>query len=278
MGYLTLDEFRSAPTAVDATNLAYGAAQGDQDAALARCIQRASDWADSYTTMQLGASTRTKTGRVTIARDGMLNLHPGDKPLVSLTSLQVGSQANQFSTVSDLAGAWIDEASFVVPVWSGVSTLGSLQFGTPRPGGRLLARYSFVAGYPCTTLTADTAVTASSLTVASTSGMVAGTQLVIVDGANTETVTVLAAPSSTTVTLAAPTVPAHVAGAGVHAMPEDLKEAIILLTTAFIQARGNDSLVMSQALQPGPPPGMDPVTVSSMKMAREILFNFRRMV
>ena len=56
--YLTLTEFKNAPTAVDISNLVWNSTdQAVQDAELNNVIARASSWVDTYCNQVLAATT-----------------------------------------------------------------------------------------------------------------------------------------------------------------------------------------------------------------------------
>jgi len=280
--YLTILEYRQAPTAVTTSDLVYGSGvQADQDAQLLQEIQRASDGVTSFCSSDLVASTRTMTEEVWINRAGRMAFHPGDGNLTAVTSISLGIAANALTAVSAtaLAAGWIDTKSnsFILPAGAGTFAAGAspLQVGTTS-ANRALARYNYVAGYPSTTLAVTAAAAATSVTVASNAGIVAGTVLTIVDGAKTENVTVTATPTTNTVAVTALAqthtfVAGPAAAIAVHAMPTDLRRAVVYLVSALVQSRGNDSLTMGQLLTPAPAVGVDASSSVNGAMARKIL-------
>lgn len=275
MGYLTAAEYVGAPTGVGIADLSYGGSSAVQTAELVRIIARASTWMDTTVNCILGAHTATRNQRVRVNRYGEIRLHPREIEPVSLTSLSYGWAANALTAVTPLTGAYIDEQDFVVP-WPGVGSFGpQIQFA-PSSGMPVLAVFTYVAGWPNTTLAATATAGAVALTVVSTVGMVVGQTLTIVDADKTEQVAVTAITSATVVAVTA-TANLHTFAAGalaaiaVHAMPEDLKEAAILATSGFIKARGNDAMVMNNSLAPGPTQGDDPTSSADLRLARSIL-------
>ena len=135
--YLTLDEYKNAPTALDYGNLVQGGTQAEQDAELTNAITRASSYIDQYCNQVLAATLDIEQQRARIRSDGTLRLHPKYHPIVSLNSLQLGFYPGQLTTMSDLSTVWIEEQELIVPLNSGSltwSSQGPLSFvGAPSP-------------------------------------------------------------------------------------------------------------------------------------------------
>jgi hypothetical protein len=127
------------------------------------------------------------------------------------------------------------------------SSQGPLAFGAGIGGSnQIFAKYTYVAGYANTTIVSGTAA-ASSIVVANAAGIIPGEMLRISDGANSETVYVSSTYTygNATVTLASPLLYTHTTGAAIGNLPNAIKEACILITTAFIKVRGDNSLTMN---------------------------------
>jgi hypothetical protein len=90
------------------------------------------------------------------------------------------------------------------------------------------------------------------MTVQSADGIVAGMQLRIYDGGSSERITVASnyTYGSTTVPLASALAYTHASGVTFGNLPQTIKEACILITTAFIKIRGDNSLTMNITTQP----------------------------
>lgn len=286
MSYLTPAEYVSAPTAVDTSRLVYGSDAAANTAELVTCIERASSWIDDTTGNPLVATVRHVTGRVSTSSDGFLVLRPGGvHPLVNLVSVSTGWAANALTALGDLSGTWIDRElhAFMVPLSAGVPSGPALGLATGRRG-RLMARYSYVAGFPNTTLAATAAQGATQLTVRSTAGMVAAaegqsaTVLTIVDAGDTETVTVTAVVSATVVQTTA-LAHTHTFGAdpakaiAVHAMPQSLKSIAVLRTSIEVRQRGNNAATFADSTDP--PSQLDPVSARDWFTIRDGLVNWR---
>jgi hypothetical protein len=132
------------------------------------------------------------------------------------------------------------------------SSAGPLAFG-PGIGGsnQIFTKYTYVAGFANTTVVAGTAG-ASTIVVANPIGIIPGEMLRISDGASSETVYVSSSYTygSATLTLASPLLFTHAEGAAIGNMPNAIKQACILITTAFIMVRGDNSLTMNITTQP----------------------------
>jgi hypothetical protein len=248
--YLTTAEYRQAPTGVDTTGLV----KGDQAASLAELgnvIARASSWADSLCGQVLAASVDVEAGRVAISRDGMLRIHPRQTPIIEVTGVSYGGSPNALTPLTDLSSLWVESTEFLAPLlgltgWSN-SFVGPLGFSAVRPGQTVFAQWSYVAGWPNTTLVAAATAGATQVTVTNAVGVTPGTQLTVYDGAQTEMVTVASTyiPGATILPLAAGLQFAHSqTGISVSALPPAVKQAVILLTSALIRTRGASALVM----------------------------------
>ena len=280
--YITADEYKQAPTGVDVTNLVKGDA-GASAAELVNTIGRASAWADNLCNQVLGATTDTEGARITPSRDGTLRIHPQQTPIIAVTAVSFGSTPQTLAAVSDLTGIWVEETQLVVPLVTGMwSSAGPLQFSA-GPGGRspLFVQWTVVSGYANSALAASATAGATTLTVADGTGLLPGsTQLTIYDGSQTETVTVASAyaTGSVTVPLTAGLAHTHAqTGVSVSAMPPDVKQAVILLTSALIKTRGASAIVMASTREApdrkvkGQAGGMEEV-----ELAKEILASYTR--
>ena len=249
--YLTVAEFKNAPTSIDFDNLVIGGNQNAQDAELARLILRASSYMDEYLNQNLCAATYTETQRVRMTGQGYLPIHPFNAPVISLQSLQYGTDPNNLVTLPDPSTSWFEKQEILVPLSqlaTTYSSAGPLAFGFPASSrNQVFCKYTYTAGWVNTTIAAPTSVAATSLTVANVAGIRAGQQVRIYDGANSETVTVASnyVYGSSPVTLAAPMIYAHGTGAAIGDMPNAIKQACIILTTVFAKVRGDNSLTMA---------------------------------
>lgn len=244
--YLTVAEYTQAPTGIDTSNLSPGNPAASP-AELANMIARASSWVDNYCGQVLAATVDTENVRTRPSRDGTLHIHPRYTPILEVLSVAYGGSPDRQISLSDLSGLWVETSEFHVPLQEGWTTRGPLQFGGPVPGRDLYVSYSYVNGYPNTTLAATALAGATSITVADGTGMLAGlTRLGVYDGPNSETVQVAATYTGGTVLpLVSPLTFAHATvGVSVSALPPAVKQATILITTALVKTRGAAAVVM----------------------------------
>jgi len=282
--YLTIAEFKSAPTAIDYNNLVVNS--GDpavQDAELNNAIARASSWIDTYCNQVLAATLETEQQRTRMRPDGTIVLHPRYNPVVALLSLSYGTYPNQMNTYLDCSQGWIEDTQIVLPYTAAsgsISSAGPLQFGIPSsPSQLVFCKYQYVAGYTNTVIGANASANATTLTVKDASGITAGMSLQIYDGSSTELVTVADTYTfnSTTVPLTSGLLYAHNKGISISALPPAIKEAAILATTAFLKVRGDYSLTMQVTNQVGTV-GLNRAQLDyDLALAKELLQPFRRM-
>jgi len=252
--YLTLAEWLAAPTAIDVTNLIPGGNQAQQNQAITNQIERASSWVDRICFQVLAATTDTTSGRFLVNRWGAVRVPLPRKPILEVSAVSVGFTPSTMTALSSLADVEISPHGVVtIPVYTTNPpvTYGS-SFGS---GSRPLVNVTWVNGWPNTTLAGATIVGASSLTVTSALGVYPGTTLTVYDVSTTggtEHVTVASSyvTGSTTLPLVAPMGFAHATGISVSNLPPVVKEATILLTTALIQTRGADALVLGSTEPP----------------------------
>lgn len=279
--YLTVKEFKDAPTSIDIDNLVFDSQDpDDQDAELANVIARASSWIDTFCNQVIGATVESEQQRSRYSGDGSIRFHPRYSPVVALLSLQYGYPPS-LMTLPDCSVAWIEDQEVIVPnatlgTWT---SQGPLQFGAMSSGNRneVFLKYSYVNGYANTVIVTAVAG-ATTLTVEDGKGILAGQMLKIYDGQYTENVTVADTYvfGSTTVPIAYPLVYSHIATTPISALPPAIKEAAILVTTAFLKTRGDSSMTMQVTTAPGTAlPNADSVG-QEIALAMQLLQPYRR--
>jgi hypothetical protein len=280
--YLTLDEFKNAPTALDYGNLVQGGSSAAQDAELTNAITRASSWIDQYCNQILGATVDTEQQRSRLRPDGSVIFHPKYSPIVALISLNIGSDMQNVTTVPDPSIAWIEESQVIFPyananlTWS---SAGPIAFGAAASSrSPVFLNYTYVNGYANTTIATAASASATSLIVKNGTGIVAGQTLTIYDGVSTEQVTVASTYTfgSNTVPLTSGLLYAHSVGVSVSALPAAVKQAAILMTSAFLKIRGDASLVLSVTTRPGESIPGSQMLGTDRAVAEELLKPFRR--
>ena len=282
--YLTVAEYKSAPTAIDFSNLVTDNPDpAVQDAELANVIMRGSSWIDIHCNQVLAATSETEQQRARLRPDGMIAIHPRYFPVVAVSAFSFGLYPNQMVDYPDPSQGWVEDETILLPYSAaniGYSSQGPLQFGLPAaPRQQVYCRYTYIAGFPNTLLAAGVNAGVSTITVTDASGITAGTRLTMYDGANTETVTVASTYTygSLTVPLTAAVGFAHASGISVSALPPAVKQAAILATTAFIKVRGDTSLTMDVLSSPTQPTNRVPRDIASdLGLAAELLKPFRR--
>jgi hypothetical protein len=253
--YLTVQEYKNAPTSIDYDNLVVGGNATAQDAELKNVILRASSYMDEYLNQNVVANRATETQRVRLNNSGYIALHPNQSPIISLESFYYGGAPTNLIPVNDPSQCWFEEQQIIIPLSQMATTWssqGPLAFGAGIGGSnQIFAKYTYVAGFANTTVVSGTAG-ASTIVVADPIGIIPGEMLRISDGASSETVYVSSTYTygSATITLVSPLVYTHAAGAAIGNMPNAIKQACILITTAFIKIRGDNSLTMNITTQP----------------------------
>ena len=280
--YLTLAEYKNAPTAIDTQNLIEGGTQQQQDAALTEIIGRASSWIDTFCCGAQGtlcATLESEVGRVVADKRGRWVIKPRYWPIVEVRSFAVGSDPSTVTAVTlSPQNVWIEEQGFFVGGAFGLtSSAGPLEFGSSGyPGQTGFAAWQYVAGWVNTTLAQNAAQAATSIQLASTTGVYPGSTFQIYDAPNDETVTVAASyvEGATTVPLTAPLANAHASGISVSALPPAIKEAAILLTSALIKARGDTAIVLDEMKEPSETVAQGQMAEDDKAIAAELLAPF----
>jgi hypothetical protein len=253
--YVNVAEYKNAPTSIDYDNLVVGGNAAAQDAELARVILRASSYMNEYLNQSLLADSYTETQRSRITPQGYLSIHPFRNPIVALSSFSYGPYPGSLTPIQDPSYTWFEDQQMIIPlsqIQTNWSSSGPLGFGGGLGATSIVfCQYNYVAGY-VNTSTVVAVGGESSLTVLDGTGIVAGQRLRIYDGASYEQVTVdeTYVFGSTTVPLVSPLLFSHNAGAAIGNLPNAIKEACILITTAFLKIRGDNSMTMNITTQP----------------------------
>jgi len=279
--YITTAEYKAAPTAQQTNNLVVGGNEAAQDAELAAVILRASSFMDEYLNQNLVATQTVETQRVRMTPQGYISLHPSNNPVLALVTFQYGTDPNNLQTLTDPSTAWFENSQLIIPLSqlsTSYSSQGPLAFGgTASPYTQIFTKYTYIAGYVNTIAGAATAGDLS-ITVTDGTGIIAGQQYLITDGSKTERVTVASnyVFGSTTVPLESALTYTHLAGASFNNMPGAIKQACILLTTAFLKVRGDSAMMMSMTQRPvGQVVGSD-LYGSNIKIALDMIDKYRR--
>lgn len=278
--YLTVAEYRQAPTAVDVNDLVSNGSTALNDAELTNVIGRASSWMDSHCGQVLAATQDTESFRARVSRDGFLRVHPRYWPIVSVISASFGSNPQLMQTL-DPTTAWLEPQAVVFPLTgAGSAYLGALQLGPSySPLAEQFVTITYWNGYANTLLNGTVSVGAASISVTDRTGFAPGQPFIIYDGASTERLTVASSYTPATgaglVTLATAATASHTTGLSVSALPPAVKQAAIYMVNVLLKSRGNSALVMG-GITPAEIVSNNPAVSNDYAMACDLLEPFRR--
>ena len=247
--YVTVSEFMSTPTGIDAMNLVPAGGTLTNTQALTNLLLRASGWADSLCAQKLAATLDTKAGKFPV-RQGMIYIPLPYQPVVMVSSISMGYRPSSMAALTDvdMQDVWPDQNNVLtIPLPNlSISTNDRFYFG----GRDVFATVTYVNGWANTGLTVAATAGATSLTVSSGLGIVAGQQLALYSQTAGEVVTVApsyvasVATGTATVPLVSATLNAYAIGDILTAMPQEIKQAVICLACVLIKTRASDSMVM----------------------------------
>lgn len=298
MPYISVSQYSFAPTAMDTAHLVEGGTTTDQTQALYDTILRASRWADRYVYgmdqaakgASLAASLSVESAYKELI-NGELRLVCDYKPILEVTGVDIG--ANPSTTVS-IGGTLATQIrigyrtlyvplgqSFMFGRSADVPTLPLYMSAT----GKLYVVWSYVNGYPHTSLASSVLAGATSVPLTATNatsglyGVYPGTQLTIYDGSLTETFTVESL-SGSTITTVSPLVNAHTLPTApdfipVTALSAEVQLAIIFFTTALIKTRGDFALMLPEMSQPNEIKALPGDIQTDVAYGMELLDNYR---
>ena len=282
--YVAPWEFLNAPTGVDSTQLVVNGSTQANQAALVMQLQRASTLADNLCQKVLAATIDTQFGQYRIQSDpwlGPVVRVPLDyTPIVAVAAVSLGFTPSSLSAVGSLADVAITKKTATIP-FAPTNTAGPVSRGF---AGRAWAQVSYVNGWANTSLTGAAAPGATSIAVASDLGIVPGQQLRLANANASEVVTVAPTytPSATNTAVTVPLVSAvvgtYASGDLASALPQDIKQAVILLAKALIKTRASQSFEMPRAGSdsPGTMHNLAAGVDSDYDLAVELLAPYRR--
>lgn len=229
--YITINELKQSPVYTQLRALVPGQSDADRDAQLGRIIMRASSMINGEVNQNLAATVDTEVGEVMITDFGELRIHTRCNPIIEVLSLSVGSDYGNLTAVTDLSRVVVEPWRFTLP--GGSASLGyslpSVQYRPRRGNGnKLYGKWSYINGFPTTTLAAPAAIGDTAITVRDATGIQVGRSiLTIEDGKWLEQV----APSAITgnVLTVGPLTFPHNTGVGVTELPDAVKEVAFLL-------------------------------------------------
>jgi len=277
--YLTLAEYKNAPTAIDYDNLVVGGTQAQQDAELNSVIGRASSWINTHLNQSLIARSVTEQKRTRMTPQGNLIIRPEINPIVAVSSLSYGATPTNLTVVNDLTPLWFEDDKVIYPIAQtslSYSSQGPLAFGFP-PSSRsqIYVNYTYTAGYVNTTGTGSAG--SKLVTVKDVTGIQPGQIINFYDGQYSERLQVASnyTYGANPVTLTTNMAYTHT-NAAFSGMPAAVKEAAILVVTDFLKVRGDNSMTMAVTTRPSSGPSVETLIGSDLAMAKELLRPFRK--
>ena len=271
--YISTSMYQYAPTAMNTNSLVPGGTAAQNTQALYDTINRACRWADRYVFgsdpaakgASLAATLSVESAFVPMI-NGEIRLVCDYKPILELTGLDVGPDPSNvvsvYNTVSSLIrfGRRVIYVPLAVNYFVGRNQQASQQAINTAPGRQAYAVWSYVNGFPHSSLASSVVAGATSVTLVSTDGngglfgVYPGTQMTIKDGVSTETFQVSSVTGSTITTVEplqfAHTVPTAPDFLPVTALSDDITLAVIFFTTALIKTRGDFSITLHEMAQP----------------------------
>jgi hypothetical protein len=247
--YMTTEYFRHRPTGLALDMLSPGINdQRLQDAELADIILEASADMDAFCYGASGgvlrATTDTEVLMMRLDRFGTFRLTPRFTPVIALTALSYGPDATLMTALTDLSAAHVEPIKINVPAFpfTGNSSAGPLQFGPIVTTARdMRVQFSYINGFPLTSLTGGISVGATSFTVQDPTAIYVGTQLMLRDQENgTEPVVVTGVAGS--VMSCAPTAYAHPAGTFADGLPQPILDACVEITIGKLKRRAGTAI------------------------------------
>lgn len=267
--YITSEEFLTAGTGVDVSQLVANSSATTEEAALADFIGRASAQVDRICQKVLAATADVVSDEYRIMPDGRIWVPVEYTPLVAVTAVQWGPAPNALNALTDLSGIVMKRKVAKIPLGNpGLQLPNQVPTIPLSARGSVYAVVNYVNGWAHTTLASPSIVGAQSITPANVVGFVPNLPFTIKDGENTEQAVVASSYvyGSPVVPLAAPLQYAHAAGTTASALPPVIKDATISLVKWLVKRKGSKAIVMgsvngqkvstpkTQVIEPG---GMD---------------------
>lgn len=256
MLYITPAELVNAATGIDWLSLPVAAASSAQRLQeQTNIIRRASAWVDAYCQQQLDARIivsppRAIGGdRVGWRDSGFYALLDGF-PLVSVSLVEWSVDGVTFNTIAPPYTVLLTGQQSVTILPGGTIQLTGSGYGW-GPGW---LRITYVAGFANALLTSNASASAVTLAVDERAGFTPGQKVTIYDVVTGTTIQEDVTVSSSYVAATGPgnltvsaCVYAHLAGTRVSAIPDDIRQATILASTAYARTRGRTSISVNQA-------------------------------
>lgn len=272
--YLSPTGFRSMPTSMATDDLIPNSQTTQsnaaaQEQALVDTLRRASEWTDRICFGAVASSKRTglrasinvEVDEVPVVR-GYLRLYCDIKPIAEVRGVDVGLVMGALNTIgSSLASAIrIGRRTIYVPYSIPFLSSSYRNFGMVFPPDKLVVVWSYVGGFPHTSLSATITQGTMTATLTPTDGSTGllavypGTSMEIVDGVNTEYFVVQSVVNnvvtSTTPFQFGHTVPPGPDFIAVTAVPPGVRLATAYLNTVLLKTRGDSSIALDEINEP----------------------------
>lgn len=256
--YITLAEFKRSPISNQLQKLVPNSSPADLDGELNQIIRRITGSINSYCGQNLAATVDTEIGQMVVGDDGGLRIHTRGNPIVQVLNVSIGNTVSSLAPVTDLSNIVLDAWRITIPQANGLLGLNqNLQFGR-RPGQRLWCQWTYINGYPVTTLASPASAGDTEITVVDATGILPTsaqqpTSLNMEDGKYFESF--FPSAVSGNVLTVPPLLYSHAVGTGVSNLPDDVKEALLLLVSrihdSWSKSSGSISHDETGARRPG---------------------------
>lgn len=285
--YITVQEFKNAPTGIDTSTLIPGGTQAQNDAELHNVIMRASAWVDQVCQQVLEATTNTEIKEVTMNSRGLIRIHPNNVPIIQLLD------AVQYRI--DPSGPWssipissiqVSPRYFTIYNLNSFSVPASLALQYPSIGYRtpvkmrglqnieIAVQYTYINGFTNTTLLHPVnAGQSADIILTSVLGVMSGQSLTIYDNEKTETVIIKSITQDGSMMLNEPLLFNHNSLTPISALPATVKQATILMAAYLIKERGSLAISMGETSLQGVNRYKD---ASDIDTAKALLYDFKR--
>lgn len=266
--YISISEYLNAAADVDTDNLVPGGTQAEQNFVLLNKIAAASGYADTLCHQTLAATVDNETASdLYVQRGGWTDINYKYWPLQQVNSISVGSSPASLTPLADITNLWlVGRTTMRVPV--GLLSYATLNPGGPiggySSGGRLVAEWQYVNGWPLAQITTDAMAGDTELHLSNTLAFYTVTQrptamykIFDMTSADESTGTtpgmtenvMVESITGTTLTLTAPLLYDHVLpdspdSINISGMPDKIKQAVVFLTSFLIKARGYEAVVL----------------------------------
>lgn len=273
--YITSEEFLTAGTGVDVSQLVPSGSTITQEAALTDLIGRASAQVDRICQKVLAATLDMQSGTYRVREDREVWVPVDYTPIVQVNGVSAGCDPANLTALSDLSRIRIGEKVLKIP-------LCGVRMRSRGFGWEAYVEVAYVNGWAHATLSAPQVAGDQQITPVSVLGFVPGLPFEVKDGASSEMATVAAGyvVGAATVPLAAPLFFAHAAGATVSALPPVIKDATINLAKWLVKLKGSKAIVMGaiggQAVSAPKMQAIDPGGGDDYKSALATLLPFKR--